>query len=259
MTEKYKRIELNVDEEAQCVTLVLSRAPANLLNIAMMDEINDALLSLRGNRWLEVLIVRGAGGTFSDGLDLKDHVSRRVQRMLQVYIRIFQTMRMMDVISVAAVEGRAWGAGFELALGCNMIVAAETASFALPQVRHGLLPPVAAAILPRVAPRRRAMEWIITGSEISARRLEHDGVVNRLLPAESFEQPLASFVAEITSKSGPVLQLAKRAQFEGYYSSFPDALQNIQALYLRELLELEDAREGPKAARDGREPVWKNA
>jgi enoyl-CoA hydratase/carnithine racemase len=256
---EYRRITVELDEEAQSATLTLNRAPENLLNIAMMEEINDALQSLRGHRWLEVLVIRGANNTFSEGIDLKEHGQKRVQRMLQVYLRIFETIRMLDVITVAAVEGRAWGAGFEVALGCNLIVATETSSFALPQVSQGLIPPVASAILPRIAPRRRAMEWILTGAQISARRLEHDGVVNRLFPVDAFDEPLNMFVAEITSKSGPVLQLAKRAQFEGYYSSFPDALQSIQSLYLRELMALQDAREGPRASREGRPPVWKNA
>ncbi|MEX1183978.1 MAG: enoyl-CoA hydratase/isomerase family protein [Gemmatimonadota bacterium] len=254
----YEYIDLALDEGTQSATLLLDRAPANLLNIAMVEEVNDALQSLRGLQWLEVLVVRGANGTFSEGIDLKEHVQKRVQRLLQVYLRTFETMRMLDVISIAAVEGRAWGAGFELALGCNLIVATETASFALPQVSQGLIPPVASAILPRIAPRRRAMEWILTGSEISARRLEHDGVINRLFSVDAFDEPLFAFVAEITGKSGPVLQLAKRAQFEGYYSSFPQALQSIQSLYLRELLALEDAREGPKAYMEGKRPEWKN-
>jgi enoyl-CoA hydratase/carnithine racemase len=256
---EYKRIRLQSNEEGQYATLLLSRAPANLFNIAMLEEINDALQSLREMPWLKVLVVRGANGLFSDGLDLKEHGQKRVQRMLQVYLRVFETMRMLNVVTLAAVEGRAWGAGFELALGCNLIASTETASFALPQVSQGLIPPVATAILPRIAPRRRAMEWIITGAEISARRLEHDGVVNRLFPSDSFDVLLEAFIAEITSRSGPVVQLAKRAQFEGYYSSFPDALQSIQALYLRELMALDDAREGPRAVRDNRDPVWSNS
>lgn len=255
----YKYLDLQLNEAGKCATLLLDRPPTNLLSIAMMEELNDALQTLRENARVEVLVVRGANGTFSEGIDLKEHGQRRVQRLLQVYLRFFEIIRMMDVITLAAVEGRAWGAGFELALGCNLIVAAETASFALPQISHGLIPPVATAVLPRVAPRRRAMEWILTGSEISARRLEHDGVINRICPVDFFEEHLQAFVSEITGKSGPVLQLAKRAQFEGYYSTFPEALQNIQALYLRELVKLEDAREGPKAAREGRTPVWKNA
>jgi enoyl-CoA hydratase/carnithine racemase len=252
-----KSVRLDVGD--QWATLWLDRAPEHLLTIGMMEEINEALHSLRDGDTPEVLVVRGAGGTFCEGWDLKEHGQRRVQRMLQIYARIFETLRMMDVISIAAVEGRAWGAGFELALGCNLIVAADNASFGLPQVAQGLIPPVAAAILPRIAPRRKAMEWTLTGAEIDAQQLADFGVVNRIFPARSFEKKLLAFVAELTSKSGPVLQLAKRAQMEAYYATFPQAIASIQALYLRELMELHDAKEGPKAAREGREPVWKNA
>lgn len=243
----------------QWATLWLDREPENLLTIAMMEAINDALQSLREDSALEVLVLRGANGTFSDGWDLREHGQRRVQRLLQIYARIFETLRMMNVITIAAVEGRAWGAGFELAIGCNLIVATHTASFALPQVGQGLIPPVAAAILPRVAPRRKAMEWILTGTEVSPAMLEASGVINRLFATDELDSGLEAFVAEITSKSGPVLQLAKRAQMEAYYATFPQALASIQALYLRELMDLDDAREGPKAAREGRAPQWKNA
>jgi enoyl-CoA hydratase/carnithine racemase len=138
----------------------------------------------------------------------------------------------MDVVSIAGVEGRAWGAGFELALGCNLIVATETASFALPEIRIGLIPPIARRAAPYRA-ARRAMEWILTGSAIGARRLEDHGVINRIYSVDAFDEPLAAFVAEITGKSAPVLQLAKRAQYEAYYSSFPDAMANIQSLYMK--------------------------
>jgi enoyl-CoA hydratase len=255
----YQYIELEQNQATQCATLRLNRPPSNLLGIALLEEVNGALHSLRGKPWLEVVVLRGAARTFSEGLDLEEHDAQRAQRLMQVFVRFFETIRMLDVISVAAVEGRAWGAGFELALGCNLIVAADNASFALPQTKHGLIPPIAAAILPRIAPRRRAMEWILIGDEISVKRLEHDGVVNRLLSASSFDDELGRFVGTITNRSGPVLQLAKRAQFESYYAAFPDALQNIQTMYLKELITLADSVEGTTAAREGREPVWKNA
>lgn len=251
-------VRLEID--GQWATLWLSRAPHNLLTIGMMEEINDALQSLREEERLEVLVLRGDHGTFCEGWDLKEHMQRRVQRLLQVYARIFETLRMMNLITIAAVEGRAWGAGFELAIGCNLVVAGESASFALPQVAQGLIPPVASAILPRIAPRRQAMEWILTGTEVTAKRLADSGVINRIFGGKkSFARQLEDFVGEITSKSGPVLQLAKRAQMEAYYSTFPQALASIQALYLRELMELQDAKEGPKAVREGRSPLWKNS
>jgi enoyl-CoA hydratase/carnithine racemase len=253
----HELIRLNIED--QVATLELDRPPRNLLTIAMIEEINAALLSLRQWRSLQVLVLRGRDGNFSEGIDYRDHTRRKVQRWLQVFMRTFETLRLVNVISVSAVEGSALGAGFELALGCNLIVAAEDATFAMTQLHHGTIPPVGAAILPRIAPRRKAMEWILTGNTVSAARLEHDGIINRLFPPQHFDTRLAEFVTELTDKSGPVLQLAKRAQFEAYYSNFPDALANIQALYLKELLSLEDASEGPRAAREERDPTWKNA
>jgi cyclohexa-1,5-dienecarbonyl-CoA hydratase len=249
---------LKLDVQGEVATVWLSRAPSNLLNIDMLEELNDAVLSLRSQKSLEVLILRGAGGSFSDGIDLTEHTGARVQRLMHVYMRLFESLRMMDAIEIAAVEGRAWGAGFELALGCNLFIAADNASFKLPQTTYGVFPPIACAILPRVVPRRKAMEWILTGKEISAERLEHDGVINRLLPAGDFDAGLAEFVSEITAKSKPVLELAKRAQFEAYYSTFPEAMSRVQSLYLRELMELEDARRGPESYLAGEAYEWVN-
>lgn len=252
----YQHLKLDIDREI--ATLWIARPPANLLTIDVLDEINAAILSLRSQKALEVLILRGAGGTFSEGMDLEEHAGDRVQRLIHVYMRLFETLRMMDVIEIAAVEGRAWGAGFELALGCNLFVAADQSSFKLPETSYGTFPPIACAILPRVVPRRKAMEWILTGNEISAQRLEHDGVINRLIPADDFDRGLKEFVADITAKSKPVLELAKRAQFEAYYATFPEAMSRVQSLYLRELMELEDAHKGPQAYRTGETYDWVN-
>lgn len=252
----YQNLKLDIDGEI--ATLTLNRPPSNLLDIETLDELNDAVLSLRSQNRLEVLILRGSRDCFSEGLDLAEHAPDRIHRLIQVYIRLFETLRMMDAIEIAAVEGKAWGGGFELALGCNLFVASDDASFKLPETSYGTFPPIACAILPRVVPRRKAMEWILTGNEISAERLEHDGVINRLIPAASFDAGLSEFVADITAKSKPVLELAKRAQFEAYYSTFLEAMSRVQSLYLRELMDLDDAQRGPDAYRRGDTYEWVN-
>lgn len=252
----YKNIR--IEREDQWAKLVLDRDGGNLLNIDVMEELNDALLGLRGQAGLEALVICGSGHTFCEGLDLAEHRRERLQRLLQVYSRIFETIRMIDMVTIAAVAGKAWGSGFELALGCNLIVAEENASFRLPETERGVIPHIASIILPRVVPRRRAMEWILTGNEIPASELHRFGLINRLYPQDTFDEGVAGFVGELTAKSGPVLQLAKRAQYEAYYSTYEEALYRVQNLYMRELMELEDAGEGIRAHLEGREPVWKN-
>lgn len=254
---EYKYVTTEID--GKVAVLKLRRPPSNLLNISMIEELNDALMALRSEEKLQIVVLRGGDGIFSDGIDLKDHSQKRVQRLIRMFLRIFETMRMMEQISIAAVEGAAVGAGFELALGCNLIVAAENTRFALPQVKQGIIPPIATAVLPRIAPRRRAMEWVLLGTEIDPVRLEQDGVINRLFPADRFESLLTEFVGELAERSGPVLKLARQAQFEAYYTTFPEAIASIQALYMKQLMTLHDAREGPRAARESRDPVWKNS
>ena len=237
-------------------TLRLNRPPVNLLDLQMVEEINDALLSLRANKDLKILVFRGGRDCFSDGFDLDEFASGRGQRLVQMFMRIFESLRMMDVVQIAAIEGRVRGAGWELVMGCNISLAAQNAVFCLPETSYGLFPAVGTAILPRIAPRRKAMEWILTGNPIPATELHHHGIMNRLLDPANFDRELQEFIAPIANKSRPVLALARRAQFEAYYATFPDAVSRTQSMFLRELLDLDDAKEGMSAYREGREPNW---
>jgi enoyl-CoA hydratase/carnithine racemase len=99
----------------------------------------------------------------------------------------------------------------------------------------------------------------LTGSEIPARELEAYGLVNRIYPDDRFDRELETFVGSLTSSSGPVLKLAKRAQTESYYAAYEEALYKAENLYLRELMALADAQEGVQAFLENREPVWRNA
>lgn len=242
--------------EGGLATLTLNRPPLNLLNIEMMEQVNGALLELRAHGELKVLVVRGRGRAFCAGIDVEEHTRDKVARLIQVFHRIFETIRLLDVIAVAAVDGIAFGGGFELAIGCNLIVASESARFRLPEITAGLFPPIACIVLPRAGPRRKAMEWILTGDEIPLEELRIHGFVNRVFPDAAFDDRLHEFVEKLTSKSGPVLQLAKRAQTESYYAAYEEALSKSENLYLRELMALADPHEGLAAYREKRTPQW---
>lgn len=247
---------VDMKSDGSVVEVRLNRPPENMLNIEMMEEINSKLLDLRDRSDVKVLIIRGFPEAFSAGIDIGDHTRAKVNRMVQVFHRIFETIRLLDVVSVAAVQGKALDGGFELAMGCNLIVASRSARFALPEIERGTIPPVACIMLPAMGPRRKAMEWILTGAEISAEELCHYGMVNAVYEDDEFDEKLAEFVARITKHSAPVLQLAKRAQVESYYSSWGDALYRVENLYLKELVALNDWQEGIHAHMDGREPEW---
>ncbi len=253
---QYEHVDLTF--EGSVATLTLKRPPLNVMNIDMMEQMNAALLELRDRKALKVLLVRGSSQAFSAGIDISEHTRERVGRLLQVFHRIFETIRMLDIIAVAAVEGVAFGGGFQLAIGCNIVVASASARFAVPEINLGLFPPLAAIVLPRAAPRRKAMEWILTGDEIPAEELLSYGLVNRVFPDDTFDAGLGEFVARLASKSGPVLQLAKRAQTESYYSGYEEALYKAENLYLRDLMALEDPIEGVAAFLEKRAPSWQD-
>jgi enoyl-CoA hydratase/carnithine racemase len=249
-------VTLEVTHAGQLATLTLQRPPDNRMSLEMMEAINGALLGLRGRAGLKVLVIRGSGQTFSAGIDLADHGRDRVHRLVQVFHRIFETIRMLDVVSVAAVNGAAVGGGFALALGCNLVTARRSATFRLPEVAMGLFPPVPCVILPRAAPRRKAMEWILFSEPIAAEELASYGLVNRVFDDDAFEEDLERMVAQLLACSGPVLQLARRAQTESYYATYEEALFKVENLYLRDLLALQDPHEGVQAALEGREARW---
>lgn len=249
-------VELTFKESV--ATLTLNRPPLNVLNIEMMERVNEALLEIKSHPEIKVLVIRGKGKAFCAGVDVADHTRDKVSRMIQVFHRIFETIRLLDVVAVAAVDGHALGGGFELAIGCNLVVATESARFAVPEIKLGVFPPLACVVLPRAAPRRKAMEWILTGEQVSARELESYGLVNRVFPKDEFERGLDELVGQLTSKSGPVLMLAKRAQMESYYAAYEEALFKAENLYLRELMALEDAHEGIQSFLEKREPKWRD-
>ncbi len=250
----FEHIDLRFD--GSVATLTLNRPPLNVMHLEMLEQINAALLDLRGRSDLKVLLVRGSPEAFSAGIDLTEHTRDKVGRLIQVFHRTFETIRLLDVIAVAAVEGVAFGGGFQLAIGCNLVVASESARFAVPETKIGLFPPLACVVLPRAAPRRKAMEWILTGDEIPASELMSHGLVNKVFPDASFDAHLDDFITKLSSKSGPVLQLAKRAQTESYYSGYEEALYKAENLYLRDLMALDDSVEGVEAWLEKRDAQW---
>lgn len=256
MSESY--FQLGTSHDGRAARLTLDRPPLNVLSIEMMEGINSALLDLRSQEGLKVVVVQGAGEAFCCGVDATEHTEDKIVRLLQVFHRIFETIRLLDVVTVSAVHGRAVAGGFELAIGCNLVVAGESATFQLPEVRQGVFPPVASVILPRAAPRRKAMEWILLGEELPASQLYDFGLVNRVWPDDRFADELEQFIGQLTALSGPVLQLARRAQTESYYSTYEEALYKVENLYLRELITLDDPHEGIRAFLEKRPPQWRD-
>ncbi len=236
----------------------LNHPPVNILDIPTMQEIVRILDGLQSDEETKILVFAADGKAFCAGVDVKDHTADKVDKMVEVFHRIFRRMWSLDIPAVAAVNGAALGGGCELATFCDMIIASEKATFGQPEIQVGVYPPVAVVTFPRLMPHMKAMELLLTGKIIDAREAERLGIVNKVVPVESFEEEVSSFVNKLTALSGAVLRLTKRATLQGLGLGFEDALAGSEDIYLNRLMKTEDATEGLQAFMEKRRPVWKD-
>ena len=240
-------------------TLTIDRPPYNVLDIPTMEEICVALERCRAAPDVKLLCVTGAGTkAFSAGVEVADHTPDKVDRMIDVFHGIFRLLQDMPMPTLAAVNGAALGSGMELALGCDMIVAAEGSKFGQPEIKLAVFPPVAAVLLPRRIPPARAMEIILGGDPIVADEALRLGLVNRVFAKASFDGDLAAFVGPYLKLSRTALLSARRALRVAADKPFAAALDAAETVYLEELMSTSDAQEGLAAFLEKRTPVWRN-
>jgi len=152
--------------------------------------------------------------------------------------------------------GAALGGGCELALACDMIFARDDLKLGQPEIQLAVFPPVAAALLPRLIGRQRALDLILSGRTIGAAEALRMGLVSRIFSTADFDAGSEAALIEIASRSGPALRLAKRAVLDGADLAFDPALTRAEDLYLHELMPLADVHEGLAAFMEKRAPVW---
>ena len=240
--------------------IILNEPPLNVLDIAMMREINTALEGLDGDASIKVLVFEAAEGSkaFSAGVDVSEHTADKVEEMIEVFHRIFRLLDGLEIPTVAVVGGAALGGGCELALFCDMIIASEKAGFGQPEIQVGVFPPVAVVALPEIVGPKKALELVLIGERIRAAEAQALGLVNKVVPPEELRAAADEFVGKLAKLSVAVLRLTKQAVRVGSAGSFADGLAAVEDLYLGPLMETEDAPEGLAAFMEKRTPVWRN-
>ncbi|MCK4693758.1 MAG: enoyl-CoA hydratase/isomerase family protein, partial [Anaerolineales bacterium] len=238
------------------VKITLNKPPLNVLNIEMMREINGVLEGLDSDPSVKVLVFEAAEGikAFSAGVDVSEHTADKLDEMIEVFHRIFRLLDGLEIPTVAVVGGAALGGGCELALFCDMVIAAEKASFGQPEIQVGVLPPIAVVALPQIIGPKKTMEMVLTGDRIKANEAERLGLVNKVVPPEELQATAVEFVSKLTKLSGAVLRLTKRAVRVGSIGSFTDGLAAVEDVYLGPLMDTEDAHEGLTAFMEKRPP-----
>lgn len=245
---------ITIEKSNGVARVVMNKPPLNVLDIAMIAELDAALKSLKGDHESKVVVIAAQGKAFSAGVEVADHTPDKVDSMIKTFHGVFHTLWSLEQPVVAAVQGAALGGGCEVALGCDFIVASEKAKLGQPEIKLGVFAPIATLLLPKLIGRMKANELLLTGDAIDAREAERIGLVNKVVSVETFEQEVNAFVNRLATLSGAGLRYAKRAIALGIEQGLPAVEKN----YLNDLMKTEDAVEGLNAFMEKRNPVWKN-
>jgi cyclohexa-1,5-dienecarbonyl-CoA hydratase len=254
MTTDTETIEVRIEQRTAWITL--DRPPLNILDIAMMESLDAALE--RALPKSDFVIFQGAGAkAFCAGADVADHTPKRVEKMLSAFHGVFRRLARADCLIIAAVHGYCLGGGMELATFCDFVLATESAQFGQPEIKLGCFPPVAMVTLPRLIGMQAALHLILTGHQISASEAHRLGLVTRVVPDHELAAAAETLLGKIRTMSPSVLHLTRKTLRRVHEEDFLKQLDEVERVYLSELMQTHDAQEGIRAFLEKRKPVWK--
>ncbi len=230
----------------------------NALSFDVLREIVDALERFDKDETIRATVLAGNDDAFSAGADIKElaeatPVSLIERNQFALWDKLKKTAKPI----IGAVSGYAYGGGCELAMNCDIIVASETAKFGQPEINIGIMPGAGGTQrLARTIGKFRTMEMILTGQPITAREAEKHGLVNKVLPVESYLLEAKKLAMQISQKAPVAVRLAKEAVLKAFDTPLEEGLQyERRNFYL--LFSTEDMKEGMKAFTEKRPPHFK--
>lgn len=246
-----------VDVQDGVGIITLNRPEAkNALNLDVATRVADAVDRFEADDSVVAMVLTGAGGSFCSGMDLKAF-TRGERPSIPGRGLCGITEQSPDKPLIAAVEGYALAGGCEMALACDIIVAAKTAKFGIPEVRRGLVAAAGGVLkLAKTMPYGAAMELALTGDFIDAQRAHELGIVTRVAEdGEAMSDALA--LAKRIAKNAPLAVKASKQLVAGSVKWTDKDLLAWQAKLLAPVMTSEDAIEGATAFAEKREPAWK--
>ena len=237
--------------------IVLSHPPLNILTRDVLAGVRRELDRLAAEPSLRVLLLGAEGKHFSAGADVGEHLPPHYRELIPEFVQTVADLVAFPLPVIAAVRGRCLGGGFELAMGADIIVAAEGASFGQPEILLGVLPPAACVILPRLCSPGLAAELVLGGDALSAAEARREGIVRRVVPEPELDEAAVDMARKMTRHSAAALRIGKR-MLAGDPGTVRAALARAGALYVDELMETEDALEGLQAFLEKRRPEWRH-
>ena len=231
----------------------------NALNDALAAELARALASFDADENIGAIVITGNDKAFAAGADIGAMAEWTYQKVYaDNYITSWESVRHTRKPVIAAVAGYPLGGGCELAMMCDIIVAADTAKFGQPEITIGTMPGLGGTQrLPRAVGKAKAMDWCLTGRMIDAAEAERSGLVARVVPADKLLDEALSLAGKIASHSLPVVLKVKEAINRAYESSLAEGLL-FERREFHATFALDDQKEGMRAFVEKRKPAFKH-
>jgi len=244
--------------EGEVARLTLDRPEHNLLNERMLAEVAAGINAVGEQSGIKLILLDSAQKAFCGGIEVGEYTQRRVFQLLDAFHVAFSAMLDTSKPLLVVVNGPAFGGGAELAALGDLVIATPKARFAQPEIKLGVFPPLAAAILPYILGPKLALEQVLTGEVMTAERAHELGLVNWVVPENELQSKVDEIVAKVCAQSGPVLTMAKKAIIGSMGLPLREGVRNSMKVFLNELADLEDSQEGLRALVEKRAPKWKN-
>jgi len=250
-----------VERPADGLALITLNRPQvlNALDYATLGELVDALESLDGDESVRCVVITGAGDrAFAAGADIREMADATpVTLSVANNFARWERLKRVRVPIIAAVRGFALGGGCELAMACDMVVAADDATFGQPEIKIGIIPGAGGTQrLTRALGKAKAMEMILTGRNLSAREAHERGLVSQIVAREETLPAAMALAAEIAALPPLAVRAAKEAVNRAYELSLESGLEFERRNFFM-LFASEDQKEGMAAFVEKRKPAWK--
>ena len=242
------------------VRLVLDQPKGNILSRALIGELARALRTIERSPTVKLVTIEGAGSHFSYGASIEEHRPAAIAEVLGELHDLVRRLLALPAPTAAVVRGKCLGAGFEVALACDMVFAETDAVLGVPEIVLGVFPPAASALLPARVGQSRAAAAILTGQGLPASHWVEAGLIQLTAGRDELEAAIDSwFDANLAPRSAAALRCAALATRRGLRNHVDVVLPELERFYLETLMRTSDAVEGIEAFIGKRSPVWRHA
>jgi enoyl-CoA hydratase len=257
MTE-YSTIIVERRERVGVITLNRPEV-LNALNMALMNEVVTATAAMDSDPEIGAIVITGSKRAFAAGADIGEMSQASYMEMyLTDWFRAWDSMSRVRTPLIAAVSGYALGGGCELAMLCDIVLAAENAKFGQPEIKLGVIPGIGGTQrLTRAIGKAKAMELILTGRTIDAVEAERAGLVSRIVPTDTLLDEAMTTASAVAGMSLPVAMLAKEAVNAAHETLLEGGIRFERRVF-HSLFATDDQKEGMLAFVEKRSPAFQN-